>query len=435
MAKRAAPFSQHTVSRSKPKDAPYELRDGGCKGLLLRVERTGTKSFYIVLRDGRRKLLGNAEQITLTQARDAAETARGMNVLPKPPEPERPSEVPTLGEFLKERYRPHFEMHHDSTKHLDNLVLFEKSPPGPYVLTHYRLDELTPAVLDDWLANRLKPKARKKGIRAASKATARRNLGALKGVLVQAVKWGVIPSSPLQHYSPIKQADTGVTRYLTPEEEKRLRDALDDEDARQRKKLKDDIAWVKKRYKDDPAKLWKRLHGPRLSAPWLKSLVLLALNTGARQGQLRKLEWRDVVPPLTGKKDNIRRSLTLRPETAKTKRVNHVALNEEAIEALRLMPLGDPTDAIFPGRRGKFLNNPNGPWKKLLQAARIEHFTFHCLRHSFASALVNEGVDLYRVQQALGHSTPKLTQRYAHLSPDFMHDAVDRLTKRRKGAR
>jgi integrase len=318
-------------------------------------------------------------------------------------------------------------MHHDSDKHLDNFALFEKSPPGPYVLTHYRLDELTPTVLDDWLAQRLKPKLRKKGLRAASKATARRNLGALKAVLVQAVKWGVIPASPLQHYAPIKQVDNARTRYLAPEEEHRLLAALEEQDAEQRKKLKEEVAWVKKRYKDNPAKLRKRMHGPKMHGPWLKSLVLLALNTGARQGQLRKLEWRDV--------DFERRLLTLRPETAKTKKINHVPLNAQAIEALRLMPVGDPTDAVFPGRRGKFLNNPNGPWRKLLKAADISDFSFHCLRHSFASSLVNEGVDLYRVQRLLTHSTASLTQRYAHLDPDYMRDAVDRLDKRRKGVR
>ena len=426
MAKRAVPFNQHTVARSKPKGKPYELRDGGCRGLILRVEPTGTKSYYIVLRDGRRtRLDGDPQQMTLTQARDAATTARGTNILPKAPEPKEPGQVPTLGAFLKDRYRPHFEMHHDSGKHLDNLVLFEKSPPGPYVLTHYRLDELTPSVLDDWIADRLKPKSRKKGIKAASKPTARRNLGALKSALVQAVKWGVIPASPLQHYSPIKNVDNGRTRYLTTDEEARLLAALEEEDARQRKKRKQETAWVKKRYKDDPAKLWKRMHGPKLHAPWLKALVLLALNTGARQGQLRKLEWRDV--------DFERRLLTLRPETAKTKKVNHVPLNVEAIDALRLMPIGDPTDAVFPGRRGKFLSNPNGPWRTLLRAAAIPDFTFHCLRHSFASSLVNEGVDMYRVQKLLTHSDPKLTQRYAHLDPEYMRDAVDRLSKRKKG--
>lgn len=62
-----------------------------------------------------------------------------------------------------------------------------------------------------------------------------------------------------------------------------------------------------------------------------------------------------------------------------------------------------------------------------LLAAGIEGFRFHDLRHTFASRLVEQGVPLFTVQQLLGHTDPKMTMRYAHLSADHLKQAVYRL--------
>jgi integrase len=59
-----------------------------------------------------------------------------------------------------------------------------------------------------------------------------------------------------------------------------------------------------------------------------------------------------------------------------------------------------------------------------LEKAGIEDFTFHDLRHTFATRLVQRGVDLYKVQRLLGHKTPSMTQRYAHHCPDSLRDGV-----------
>ncbi|MCZ6696139.1 MAG: site-specific integrase, partial [Acidobacteria bacterium] len=54
-----------------------------------------------------------------------------------------------------------------------------------------------------------------------------------------------------------------------------------------------------------------------------------------------------------------------------------------------------------------------------------EDVTFHTLRHTFASWFMMNGGDLYRLQRYMGHSTITLTQRYAHLSPDYMREGVE----------
>jgi len=62
-----------------------------------------------------------------------------------------------------------------------------------------------------------------------------------------------------------------------------------------------------------------------------------------------------------------------------------------------------------------------------LRKAGIRDFKFHDLRHTFASGLVRNGVDLYVTQKLLGHTTPKMTQRYAHLSKGQLKDAIEKI--------
>ncbi|MBM4121354.1 MAG: hypothetical protein FJ249_02010 [Nitrospira sp.] len=59
-----------------------------------------------------------------------------------------------------------------------------------------------------------------------------------------------------------------------------------------------------------------------------------------------------------------------------------------------------------------------------MRAAKVQSFRFHDLRHTFATRLVQKGVDLYKVQRLLGHKTPLMTQRYAHHSPESLRDGV-----------
>ena len=107
----------------------------------------------------------------------------------------------------------------------------------------------------------------------------------------------------------------------------------------------------------------------------------------------------------------------------------HVPMNEVVIQTLQSLP--KVSEYVFPGlNAGKPLVNgiKNSDWKKYLRQANIVDFCLHDLRHTFASRLVMAGVDLYTVSKLLGHHGLAVTERYAHLFPDFLKRAVDSLT-------
>jgi integrase len=99
-------------------------------------------------------------------------------------------------------------------------------------------------------------------------------------------------------------------------------------------------------------------------------------------------------------------------------------LNELAFALLSLLPRTAPADTVLAGMDGRRLSVYT---RRLFQSLGIQDASFHSLRHTAASWLVMAGVDLYAVGQVLGHRTPRMTQRYAHLSPSYMAGAVGKL--------
>lgn len=101
-----------------------------------------------------------------------------------------------------------------------------------------------------------------------------------------------------------------------------------------------------------------------------------------------------------------------------------IALNELAQQVLKSLPEGSPADPVFPDVNAAHLSVYT---RRIFSSLGIQDASFHSLRHTAASWLVMKGVDLYAVGQILGHKTPRMTQRYAHLSPGYMAEAVNKL--------
>lgn len=145
----------------------------------------------------------------------------------------------------------------------------------------------------------------------------------------------------------------------------------------------------------------------------------LLLNTGCRSGELLSLTWENV---------NLeRRYITIRNSLSKNRKTVYKPLNDFAYKLL--IELTHQGDYIF------YNPNTQKPYRTFRRAWlwTLERVEFNCrihdLRHTFASLLVSQGVPLYHVSQLLGHSDTRITQKYAHLSPNNLQSVVDMMPK------
>ena len=113
---------------------------------------------------------------------------------------------------------------------------------------------------------------------------------------------------------------------------------------------------------------------------------------------------------------------------SKNGETRHVPLNRPAVAALKtLRDQRKPGGPIFLNMRANRLTGPRYWFEPAVKTAGIQDFTWHCLRHTFASRLVMAGVDLRTVQELMGHKSIQMTCRYAHLAPLHLLAAVERL--------
>lgn len=147
--------------------------------------------------------------------------------------------------------------------------------------------------------------------------------------------------------------------------------------------------------------------------PYLKLIVLIALNTGMRRGEILSLTWEQIdlendFIHLEMTKNGRRRDIPINP-----------LLHKEIKKWLDITP--NKTGFLFE------VKDIKKSFGSMLKRAGIKNFRFHDLRHTFASHLVMQGVDLATVSRLLGHSTIDMTMRYSHLSPDHTKRAVDKM--------
>ncbi len=165
--------------------------------------------------------------------------------------------------------------------------------------------------------------------------------------------------------------------------------------------------------------------------------VILALFTGMRRGEVVALRWRNV--DLAGKVIAVRESIEETKEhgpqfkTTKTKNgVRDITLPDIVVETLtehrraqlesrfRLGQGKPPADAlVFPSDDGgpQYPRNLSGEWKEACKLVGLDPpVTFHALRHTHASQLIDAGIDVVKISKRLGHANPTITlQVYAHL--------------------
>jgi integrase len=252
---------------------------------------------------------------------------------------------------------------------------------GPYLLS-----DLTRALIIEQRDKLLSSRAKNTGQR--SPATVNRYMLALGHALtIAANEWEWIHENPMKKISNLPEP-RGRVRYLNDEERERLLEAC------------------------------------KASAnPYLHTLVVLALSTGARYGELIKLRWDDI--------DWGRKVITLHDTKNKERRLlplMHYAL--ELMEAHN-KARNIASDLVFPSP-----SNPMRPWNSrtswvsVLKKANIQDFRFHDLRHSCASYLAMNGASIAEIAEVLGHKTLQMVKRYAHLSEAHTAKVVQRMNER-----
>jgi integrase len=163
----------------------------------------------------------------------------------------------------------------------------------------------------------------------------------------------------------------------------------------------------------------------KVSPAWLQDIIVFAVNTGLRQSEILDLKWSQI--------DLTRRTLTILEQ--KNQGVDTLPLNRTTLQLLSKLAK-DPgmRGYVFPSENGTRMDNRNllRAFYKALKRAGIQSFRFHDLRHTFATRLVQAGVDLYSVQKLGRWRNASMIMRYAHHHPESLRpgiEAIDRVSK------
>lgn len=215
--------------------------------------------------------------------------------------------------------------------------------------------------------------------RGNANATANRHLATLKHVFTKAVEWEMVDDDILKKVRRVK---------LLPENNRRLRFLS----------------------KEECQTLINAC------CPHLKPIVVTALNTGMRKGEILSLEWEKNV--------DLKHGFILLDVTKNGER-KEVPINQTLRDTLKKLRRRLDSPYVFTDNKGKRFQEVKRSFKSALRKAGIKDFRFHDLRHTFASHLVMGGVDITTIKELLGHKSITMTLRYSHLAPSHKMKAVD----------
>lgn len=386
--------TKHFIAKPKAKgyEEQFEFKQ------VLRIQRTGHEMVWCQYARGKRRKIGDPRVMTLERiaylSRDCLNEAHDFGDPLK-----RDLKKSTLGGFIESTYTPWLE----ANRRRADKTLSDLKRCFAHLYTK-KLTDITRGDLDRYVSSR-----REEG---RSGATIVRDLNNLRSVLRRALDGGYLRDNPFSRWEKPKAEDNGKTRYLDAEEERRLRNALIERDDKMRRERVSANDWRRQRGYD-PLPEFSEKDYPDHITP----MVLVSINTGLRYGELTGLEW----PAIDFRAHN----LTVTGKTAKGAKTRHIPLNAEAADVLkRWKAQGGGKGLVFANADGSRIASVKTAWAKLLKDAQIDDFRWHDLRHTFASKLVQRGVDLAVVRELLGHGDFALTLRYSHLKPAQKAEAV-----------
>jgi integrase len=221
----------------------------------------------------------------------------------------------------------------------------------------------------------------------SSKSTINRELACLKTMFGKAVEWGKVEKSPAAKVKKFREPNARE-RILSPEEARRLIESAD---------------------------------------PGIRPVLIIALNTGMRRGEILSLKWADL---------DFTKSFILISDS-KSGRSRKIFMNALLYDTLKALPKGSSEYVFFNAETEAHVKDVKTAFKTACRRAKkdpndekdpgIVGLRFHDLRHTAATRMIEAGVDLVTVSKILGHASIQMTMRYAHPTPETMRRAVEKL--------
>ena len=368
-------FTQRAIEALPPNDpssrsTEKEYSDLQTPGLKLLVGKNGHKKFLLRYSFQRKKCaisLGPYGPLTVIDARREANELRKLIATGVDPKQQRLKQetLITMDQFFEDHYLKHARSNKRSADtDLSRYRTHIHKPFGPR-----KLQEITHQEFQPFFNQKRETK---------SASTVNRQISLLHRMYVLAQRWGYADHNPIHGVEKFREAGP-KQRFLSAEEIRNLFTAADQD-------------------------------SNYYAACYIKFLLL----TGARRTEGLNAKWKDI--EIANDSD---KALWFIPQT-KSGKSRHVILNTVAVDLLQSISRVEGNPYIFPGNIvGHAIQNPIKAFKRVAKRAGLEaELRLHDLRHTTASLIVNAGGSLYDVQHALGHSSTRMSQRYAHLSTE-----------------
>ena len=367
------------VSRIKCEESKskQEFNDIQMIGFFLEVRKNGKKTYFLRTKNSNGKRVcvkvGDAKIIKLEDARAKAIKLKRKvesqvdNLTLKAEDSEQRI---TFAEFYNDHYLPYIKMHIKSYE--TNISVFKN-----HILPAFGLKNMVEIKKSEIITLHSNMVQKKK----LAPATANKVLIFISHAFNVAMQLEIkgIEVNPASKIKPYL-LNNARERYLTKDEATRLIDAINQTE--------------------------QNIH--------LKYIIPMLILTGARRGEVLKAKHEDF---------NLNQLCWTIP-TSKSGKKRVLPITPQLLELYKSIPKDDTPYLFASAKSKKPYVTIYVSWNSARTRAGLKDLRMHDLRHSFASALVNNGRSLYEVQTLLGHSTSKMTQRYAHLSNESLMNAA-----------
>lgn len=353
-----------------------EYCDKEIQGLIIIVTATSSGgSYFVRYKNSAGKTsyikLGRTNELTLLEARKKAKLHKLEISNGADPSNEKRIQraVPTLSVFYEEHYKPYAAVHKRSSSSDHQIYTCRLSHLG-----HLRLNQITKTMIIS-----LHNEMRESGLAGA---TCDHMVKFARHAFNLAIDWDMLKENPAAGVK-LFNLDNKIEHYLDANELQTLM-----------------------------AVLQTGANRP------VCMIIMFLLSTGARMNEALSAKWSQV--------NRETRTWKIPALNSKSKKIRSVPLNDSALDVINLLDTEGEFEYLFVNRvTGNPYTNIHKAWGKIRNLAGLPKLRIHDCRHAYASFLVNSGRTLYEVQQILGHSTSKVTERYSHLSSATLQAAAN----------